>query len=148
MKFKNNPANIRYNPRNYWKGQIEPLRGFCQFSDLKFGLRALMVLLKNYIKKKKCHSVQTIISRFAPVSENNTCGYIRFLCNLLHGHDCDSNHITPFSESFYWLCIGICYYETNTSIDIKDLMKVAKEFGLWSDCLSTINKQLMLDFKD
>ena len=96
MKFQNNPANIRYNPRNYWKGQIEPLRGFCQFSEMKYGLRALMVLLKNYIKKKKCHSVQTIISRFAPVSENNTCGYIRFLCNLFQRQD---------AYSIHWPCV-------------------------------------------
>lgn len=148
MKYQNNPANIRYNPYNTWKGQIEPLRGFCQFSDIKYGLRALMVLLRNYIKNRKCRSVSQIIHRFAPVFENNTSGYISFLCNLLRNHDCATDNITPFSSSFYWLCVGICYYETNTSVRVSQLVNIAKFYGLYSSCMDTIDNQLLIPFKD
>ena len=55
MRYKNNPANIRFNKKNNWLGQIGSDNGFCVFDTLEHGLRALIVLLRNYINVYKFH---------------------------------------------------------------------------------------------
>lgn len=79
MIGNNNPFNIRYSKRNHWQGQIGQMRGFCEFEDLKFGIRACFVLLQNYIRKG-IDTPRKIINRFAPPVENPTGSYIRFVC--------------------------------------------------------------------
>lgn len=76
----NNPGNIDYNKANNWKGQlpfdksIEPR--FCRFENVTYGIRALMVLLRNYQRNHKIKTVSGLISRWAPNNENNTRAYI------------------------------------------------------------------------
>lgn len=71
-----NPGNIRFNKANNWDGQIgKDLEGFAQFSDAKFGIRAMTKLIKNYYYKYGLNSINLIISRYAPSSENNTLAY-------------------------------------------------------------------------
>lgn len=72
----NNPLNIRYNKENNWRGQIGSVRGFCQFDNIDHGIRAACRLVMNYPKPL---SVKGIISRWAPPTENDTKGYIRFV---------------------------------------------------------------------
>lgn len=75
-----NPLNIRYSPRNAWKGQVGEERGFCKFKSDAYGIRAAYIILTNYIKNG-CNTIEDIISRWAPPSENNTENYIDFVCN-------------------------------------------------------------------
>lgn len=148
MKYKNNPANIRYVSSNLWKGLEGSVNGFCEFSSIEYGLRALMVLLKNYIKKYHLSNVSQILHRFAPPTENNTRAYISFVSIVLLRHDCETTNIKPFSLAFYWLTVAICYYETKSSYAINELIRIAKKFGLWSDCIASVNKQLVINFKN
>lgn len=76
----NNPLNIRYNPANNWRGQEGAERGFCKFKSVAYGIRAAYILLTNYIKVG-CNTLEDIISRWAPPSENNTENYIAFVEN-------------------------------------------------------------------
>lgn len=74
----NNPGNIRYNPLNAWKGKV-PLSqkadmAFEEFVEYRYGVRALLVLLKNFIFSYG--TIEAIISRYAPATENNTERYI------------------------------------------------------------------------
>lgn len=83
MIGKNNPLNIRYNHLNKWKGQIGQTRGFVDFSDLFYGVRAALYLVKiSYARKGKV-TISEIISTFAPPSENDTLTYIEFVCRRL-----------------------------------------------------------------
>lgn len=75
----NNPLNIRYNPANKWKGQTGHYKGFCQFKNEAYGFRAGFRLLTNYIRNQ-CDTIEEIISRWAPPTENDTESYIRFVC--------------------------------------------------------------------
>ncbi len=77
----NNPLNIRRNPRNKWRGMrpVQDDPSFCQFTEMKWGLRAAIRLMENYIKKG-CKTPRQIISRWAPPSENNTASYVRKAC--------------------------------------------------------------------
>lgn len=78
-----NPGNIRHNAANKWLG-MRPMQTdpeFVQFIKMSYGYRALMRLLQNYAKRGVC-TVDDIIMRWAPASENNTRAYIRTVCRL------------------------------------------------------------------
>lgn len=87
----NNPLNIRKG--NNWQGerpnQTDP--AFEEFVSMEMGLRAGFKLLRNYIigyggKKEKCNTIEAIVKRWAPPSENNTTAYIRTICNITGLH--------------------------------------------------------------
>ena len=74
-----NPLNIRYNKNNRWLGQTGSHKGFCRFVRLEFGIRAAIILLKNYYFIYKLRSISSIIKRYAPSNENDTDAYIAFV---------------------------------------------------------------------
>lgn len=108
----NNPANIRRG--SAWKGLVPFLvdpqnqqrvydKSFCQFVKVEYGIRALIVLLRTYCYKYKLCTIETIIHRFAPPSENRTSSYIDFVvqyCQRLYFKDAK---IYPFRDSL--LCL-------------------------------------------
>ena len=76
----NNPANIRRGCA--WKGLTEKQtdKEFCQFVTMTWGVRALLVTLRTYVRKYHLHTVREIITRWAPPSDgNNTEKYIEFV---------------------------------------------------------------------
>lgn len=75
-----NPANIRRGCA--WKGLTEKQtdKEFCQFVSMTWGVRALLVTLRTYVRKYHLHTVREIITRWAPPSDgNNTEKYIEFV---------------------------------------------------------------------
>lgn len=79
----NNPLNIRKG--NDWFGEMAKNTDgeFEQFTDMLFGLRAAFILLRRYINGYGLTTVEKIISRWAPSSENKTEKYIRRVCNIM-----------------------------------------------------------------
>lgn len=76
----NNPFNIRKSSSR-WLGKIKGSDNeFETFDSLDHGYRAGLLLLANYYKKYKLHSVGAILRRFAPPTENNLDNYIRYVC--------------------------------------------------------------------
>ena len=80
----NNPLNIRKG--NNWLGeranQDDP--AFEQFVSMEYGLRAAFILLRNYIQGKppawvKYNTIEKVIRRWAPETENATKHYIDFV---------------------------------------------------------------------
>lgn len=78
MVGKNNPFNIR-SSRNKWLGQIGSRKGFCEFSSLGYGIRAVLVLMCTYRDKYHLKTVRDVVTRFAPPSENKTEDYIKYV---------------------------------------------------------------------
>lgn len=71
----NNPGNIRHG--NSWKGEVVgDDKAFESFEFVEFGIRAIYVLMNTYRTKYKSFTVQDIIQRWAPPSENNTNNYV------------------------------------------------------------------------
>jgi hypothetical protein len=72
-----NPGNIR-RTLAMWQGQrmlqLDP--SFVQFNDMAHGVRALAKTLLTYERKDGCNTIGSIISRWAPPTENNTTAYI------------------------------------------------------------------------
>lgn len=79
MKYKNNPLNIRMSGSK-WVGLTGSKNGFCEFSDLKYGVRAACYLIMRTYRRYGFTSIKDIIARWAPPSENHTEGYISFVC--------------------------------------------------------------------
>ncbi len=81
-----NPGNIRWGES--WQGlipaSIRTDKSFCQFVDVKYGIRALLIILFNYRSKagipgcggKGIDTIREIILRWAPPNENDTEAYI------------------------------------------------------------------------
>lgn len=76
----NNPLNIRFTPTNNWRGQTSAYRNFVVFKNSDYGYRAAYVLLCVYIRKGY-DTIRSIVSRFAPPSENDTEAYIKYVCS-------------------------------------------------------------------
>lgn len=78
-----NPFNIETGPR-LWVGQVGDDGRFCKFIDPHHGIRAGCVLLINYGRKYGLRTIQGIISRFAPSTENNTAAYVAAVSRDTH----------------------------------------------------------------
>ncbi len=77
----NNPGNIRIT-KDKWQGLRDKQedKSFFQFTEMKWGYRALIRTLQNYRKRHGCQTIVDFIKRWAPESENNTAGYINRVC--------------------------------------------------------------------
>ena len=68
---QNNPGNIRPNPAFKWNGEIGANRGYIIFERMEDGIRAMVKLLRNYQKLHHLKTIEGIIYRWAPPSDNN-----------------------------------------------------------------------------
>lgn len=72
----NNPGNLRHGQP--WQGLSaqQTDKDFCQFVSPEYGIRAIYKLFQTYQNRDKLNTVEKIIDKYAPPSENNTAGYI------------------------------------------------------------------------
>ena len=77
----NNPLNIRKSNER-WLGEVRPSTdaAFKQFESMGYGFRAALKLLRNYIGKG-FNTIEKIVTRWAPPSENHTTSYINNVAN-------------------------------------------------------------------
>lgn len=80
----NNPLNIRIG--NTWLGErpnpTDP--AFEEFVTMEYGLRAAFLILRRYIRRYKKNTISSIVSTWAPASENNTIKYIDHVAQMTH----------------------------------------------------------------
>lgn len=94
----NNPLNIRYVKKNNWKGRTREKKDaeFEEFIDMKWGYRAAFLILYKYMIVYKLRTVFQLCARWAPLNDNNdTMGYVRFVCNRL---GCSQNDELSFID--------------------------------------------------
>jgi hypothetical protein len=80
----NNPGNIERGP-DAWQGEstLQDDPRFIRFEEPKWGLRALMKIMLAYQDKHDLHTVEDLISRWAPPVENDTQAYAQDVANHL-----------------------------------------------------------------
>jgi hypothetical protein len=72
----NNPLNIRHS-KDVFQGEIKGTdKSFKTFSTMPYGYRAAFVMLGTYLSRG-WNTIEKIISRWAPPTENNTEAYIK-----------------------------------------------------------------------
>jgi hypothetical protein len=86
----NNPGNIE-RTRDQWQGMAVPQNDdrYVQFTDVKYGFRAMTRILRNY-ERRGLTTIKSMISTWAPDTENHTENYINFVSKKLN--------ISPDSE--------------------------------------------------
>lgn len=96
--YKNkNPGNIRLTSGAMWKGEIKGTdKDFKTFKSMGFGYRAILVTLSSYFKKG-FNTIEKIISRYAPGSENNTNAYITTVSSLTN---INKDTVLDFGDEF------------------------------------------------
>lgn len=70
----NNPGNLR--PGINWQGVIGENGGFLVFQDIGYGIRAMATDIGNDIRLDGKNTIRTLVSEYAPPSENDTENYI------------------------------------------------------------------------
>lgn len=96
----NNPGNIRHGSPWLGLADQQPDKDFCTFADPKWGFRALAKVLLVYQQRYGLDTVQGIISRWAPSSENNTDAYVAAVAGRM---GCDLNthlELRNYTEMF------------------------------------------------
>lgn len=80
----NNPGNIRIT-KDRWQGlrSEQTDSSFFQFTEMKWGYRALIRTLQNYRRRHGCQTIADFIRRWAPSCENDTNAYIKSVCQEL-----------------------------------------------------------------
>ena len=116
----NNPLNLRVG--NNWIGEVsEPTDpAFEQFKEMKWGVRAAFIVMKNYINRHKCNTVAKLISRWAPNNENNTKKYIETVYNrtgLMRGEVLNFDNQAQMMSLFS----AMCWVENGQSISVDDI---------------------------
>jgi hypothetical protein len=110
----NNPANL-VRSANAWNGKIpynlSKDSRFEQFTELRYGLRALMRDIYNDYSRKGKKTVTELISEFAPAFENNTQAYIGTVIKMI-----GSNLIGELTqEKMISLCKAIILVENGAA---------------------------------
>lgn len=78
----NNPGNIKAG--DSWQGATgQDDTGYAQFDTPENGLRAMAVNLKNQQKMHGISTVEDLVTKYAPPSENNTTAYINSVAQQL-----------------------------------------------------------------
>ncbi|MGU5964852.1 structural protein [Klebsiella aerogenes] len=108
----NNPGNIRWG--DDWQGLIPESqrtdKSFCQFKTPEYGIRAMIIILRNYQRKHGLNTVSGIIKRWAPPNENNTQAYINSVARTT-GVDADKRIDTNDSRFMMKLVQAIIQHE-------------------------------------
>ena len=124
----NNPLNIVKGSR--WKGLAEDQTDsrFCKFVSRSYGWRAALILLRNYIEgrtssKRKYDSISSIISRWAPPSENATQAYILNVSRATGIHYLKRLVWTDRKE-ICSICQAMAKVESGTLFDIDEIYAV------------------------
>lgn len=105
-----NPGNIKKSTIS-WLGKIDQTDDivFEKFEGMEYGIRALLIILRSYITKHKLTTIEGIIKRFAPSSENDTKAYIKTVSDKTGFAPDMTLEFTP--EDIIPLASAICFVE-------------------------------------
>ncbi|MGD7407439.1 hypothetical protein ACQCP7_25470 [Ralstonia pseudosolanacearum] len=95
---------------------------FEQFKEMKWGVRAAFIVLRNYIVRHKCNTIAKIVSRWAPNNENNTEKYIKTVCERT---GFGRNDEVRFDNACQMIAIflAMTFVENGREIDLNDVVE-------------------------
>lgn len=127
-KNNNNPFNIR-RTSDRWQGQInyKSTDSFVKFRSIEYGIRAGINLLRTYLIKGY-DTIDRIIPRYAPPSENPTMSYIDYVESVVHIPR--DQKISLSSLQFYNLCKAICWFESKYELDYDLYISICTRFHI------------------
>ena len=120
----NNPTNIRFNPRNAWKGKVygaaKKDKAFEEFVTMGHGLRAGVVLLNNYIKQGH-NTLHKMIAKFAPNGDGNNNETV-YVAHIAKHTPITATQILTKRDVPY-IVQAMCSIESRYVVDIETILK-------------------------
>lgn len=117
----NNPLNL-VKSSNAWQGKIKNAPGrFEQFCSMEYGTRAAIINLRTYMNRYGRKTIEQIVSRWAPASENDTQGYIQFVSQQT-GYQPDTE-LSFQKDIIFNLLDAMSQMENGPGMPIGDLIK-------------------------
>lgn len=127
----NNIGNIKMNSANNWLGKIPAENNtdgtFEQFSAKKYGTRALLKLLKKYFLDYDLKTINQILSKWAPGSQQPGSYYVDFVSNGMQIYKDDLLQLQDLKK----LAVLIAYFENGQpATNLQEVNQVVSEFNL------------------
>lgn len=123
----NNPLNIR-RTTDRWLGMAAEQTDseFVVFTDVKYGIRAAIKIIRRYVLQFHCNTIRKIITRWAPPTENKTDAYVAYVA---HHAGLNADALIPASDiaSFSLIICAMSFYESNMAIQPSTII------GWWKD---------------
>ena len=127
MIGKNNPLNVRKSS-NQWLGQTGSTKGFCDFQNTDYGVRAAMYLIcKTYRLRYGLKTYAQLLSRYAPPKENVTSRYIKYVCANIFAHPSDSP-FTIHPESRIPMMLHFMSKFEGNEVSMIDCLRVYRQY--------------------
>lgn len=126
-----NPLNIRYMATNKWLGQSKTtpnVSGFCKFDCMDYGLRAAILLLLTYIRKRGCTTPRQIIYRWASPTENDTELYLQCVCG--RAGVAPEEDLPTEGSAFNRFVIAMARQESGIHLTENDIERVRQTFNI------------------
>ena len=129
MIAKNNIFNIRQGAK--WQGMTGTKKGFVEFKNQEYAIRAWLILMRTYRRRYGCRTVEQIVTRYAPPNENNTEQYIAYCRRQLH---LEPDSTLNFDCEYISLAAAMAKMETGVELDIAWAYKVMKKYNIQITC--------------
>jgi hypothetical protein len=117
----NNPFNIRATKYNY-KGEITTTEKYEKFKSIPYGVAAWLRLIRDNYIDKGFVTIETILYRYAPPSENDTEKYIAFVSRRTAIPRDKQIKITNMVTA-YQLAKAFAFYESSYILSYSDFQK-------------------------
>ena len=115
----NNPLNIRHSAEHF-QGEIAGRdKSFKSFSSLAYGYRAAFVILGTYLSRG-INSIEKIITKWAPSTENNTENYI-FQVEKYSGVPRHKELTARNGSDYIFIVAAMSYVENGQNADISQV---------------------------
>lgn len=121
-----NPGNIRRTNFTKWLGlsSVQNDDEYCQFDDMKFGIRAFLILCRTYRRKYGIIGIPQFLNRYAPLSENDTLAYIKFCIKY-----CGSESLVTNTQYYRFAC-AVFWYESRFCSTLDYVASIAEQFKI------------------
>ena len=129
-----NPGNIRRG--NRWIGlrNEQTDKSFDQFIAMKWGVRAIIIVLRSYVNNHNCTCVKDIIRRWAPPNDgNDTEAYIKRVQTFLNDEGLTISEpintaffIANSNEEFFYIFVlikAICFIESGYRLPFREYLE-------------------------
>ena len=117
--MKTNPLNIRKS-KDIFLGELKSTGEFKVFISCTYGVRAAIKIIHHYITAHNCTSIRSIVSRWAPPTENDTEKYIKFVCQ--HCNLKSDDKLFFSKATFLNIIHAMAIYESNINLTNKCLL--------------------------
>lgn len=120
----NNPGNIRLTydskgNKTLWNGEIEGKdTAFKTFKSMAYGYRGMFVTLNSYLKKGY-NTIEKIINRYAPSSENDSIAYIN---TVSRKSGIPSNQVINNDDQVVRIITAMSFVENGVAADTEKVL--------------------------